>query len=100
MKTYTQCLRKLKYCEKVHWKLMVSHPNQLINSKHLQRFPELLNGLSVWVIGYTIMGKTADWTDVQKTVIKPFTRRVSHKKSLLKRMIVHSVLYPSILTGN
>ncbi len=30
-------------------KVMVSHPNQLITSKHLQRFTEPLNGLSVWV---------------------------------------------------
>ncbi len=30
-------------------KVMVSHPNQLITSKHLQWFTEPLNGLSVWV---------------------------------------------------
>ncbi|MED6295484.1 hypothetical protein CHARACLAT_032308 [Characodon lateralis] len=48
---------------------MVSHHNQLINSNYLQMFPEPLNGLSVWVIGYTIMEKTSDWTDTPKTVI-------------------------------
>ncbi len=43
------------------------HANQLINSKHLQRFPEP----SKWFppFGYTIMGKTADLTVVQKTII-------------------------------
>ncbi len=41
----------------------------LINSKHLQRFPSLQNGLSVWFIGYTIMGKTADLSVIQKTII-------------------------------
>ncbi len=34
-----------------------------INSKHLQRFPEFGS------LGYTIMGKTADVTVVQKTII-------------------------------
>ncbi len=35
-------------------------------------------------LGYTIMGKTADLTAVQKTIIDTFTRRVSHKHSLPK----------------
>ncbi len=48
-------------------------------------------------LGYTIMGKTADLTVVQKT-ITPFTRRVSHKHSLPKKLAVHRVLYPSMLT--
>ncbi len=39
--------------------------NQL---KHLQRFPEPQNGLSVGSLGYTIKGKT-DLTVVQKTII-------------------------------
>ncbi|MEQ2297336.1 hypothetical protein AMECASPLE_033767 [Ameca splendens] len=42
---------------------MVSHPNQQMISKPLPRFPEPLKGLSVWV-----MGRTAELTDVQKTV--------------------------------
>ncbi len=37
-------------------------------------------------LGYTVMGKT------------PFTRRVSHKHSLPKKLAVHRVLYPSMLT--
>ncbi len=48
-------------------------------------------------LGYTIMGKTADLTVVQKTIID-FTRRVSHKHSLPKKLAVHRVLYPSMLT--
>ncbi len=49
-------------------------------------------------LGYTITGKTADLTVVQKTIIEPFTRRVSHKHSLPKKLAVHRVLYPSMLT--
>ncbi len=49
-------------------------------------------------LGYTIMGKTADLTVVQKTIIVTFTRRVSHKHSLPKKLAVHRVLYPSMLT--
>ncbi len=49
-------------------------------------------------LGYTIMGKTADLTVVQKTIIDTFTRRVSHKHSLPKKLAVHRVLYPSMLT--
>ncbi len=49
--------------------------NQLINSKHLQRFPEpskwsFSSYLSQFgSLGYTIMGKTADLIVVQKTII-------------------------------
>ncbi len=46
-------------------------------------------------LGYTIMGKTADMTVVQKT---PFTSRISHKHSLPKKLAVHRVLYPSMLS--
>ncbi len=49
-------------------------------------------------LGDTIMGKTADTTVVQKTSLTPFTRRVSHKNSLPKKLTVHRVLYPSLLT--
>ncbi len=48
--------------------------------------------------GYTIMGKTADLTVVQKTIIDTFTRRESHKHSLPKKLAVLRVLYPSMLT--
>ncbi len=49
-------------------------------------------------LGYTITGKTVDLTVVQKTIIDTFTRRVSHKHSLSKKLSVHRVLYPSMLT--
>ncbi len=49
-------------------------------------------------LGYTIMGKTADLTVFQKTIIDTFTRRVSHKHSLPKKLAVHRVLYSSMLT--
>ncbi len=49
-------------------------------------------------LGYTIMGKTADLTVVQKTIIDTLSRRVSHKHSLPKKLAVHRVLYPSMLT--
>uniref|UniRef100_A0A8C2K8A4 G protein-coupled receptor kinase n=1 Tax=Cyprinus carpio TaxID=7962 RepID=A0A8C2K8A4_CYPCA len=48
-------------------------------------------------LGFTIMGKTADLTVVQKTSLTPFTRRVSHRHSLPKMLAVHRVLYPSIV---
>ncbi len=41
-------------------------------------------------VGYTIMGKTADLTVVQKT-------RARHKRSLQKRLAVHRALCPSTL---
>ncbi len=50
-------------------------------------------------IGYTIMGKTADLTYLyRRPSLTPFTRRVSHKHSLPKKLAVHRVLYPSMLT--
>ncbi len=42
------------------------------------------------------MRKTADLTRRQS--LTPITRRVSHKHSLLKKLAVHRVLYPSMLT--
>ncbi len=47
-------------------------------------------------LGYTIMGKTADLTVVQKTIIH--TGRVSQKHELPKKLAVHRVLYTSMLT--
>ncbi len=45
------------------------HANQLINSKYLQRFPEPSKWSQFGSLGYTITGKTADLTGVQKTII-------------------------------
>ncbi|MED6258968.1 hypothetical protein ATANTOWER_014994 [Ataeniobius toweri] len=70
---FGMCLRQQEHCEKVkHWKLRVSHPNQLINSKRLKRFAEPLNGLSVRVS--CLHNHEEDWTDVQKTVIDTLYR--------------------------
>ncbi len=50
-------------------------------------------------LGYTIMGNNADLTVVRKTIINTLHRgRVSHKHSLPKKLAVHRVLYPSMLT--
>ncbi len=44
------------------------------------------------------MGKTANLTVVRRQSLTPFTWRVSHKHSLPKKLAVHRVLYPSMLT--
>ncbi len=50
-------------------------------------------------LGYTIMGKTADLTVVQKTIIDTLHKEgKGHKHSLPKKLAVHRVLYPSMLT--
>ncbi len=40
-------------------------------------------------VGYTIMGKTAVLTVVQRRPLTPCTRRARHKRSLQKRLAVH-----------
>ncbi len=40
------------------------------------------------------------WQLSRRQSLKPFTRRVSHKHSLPKKLSVHRVLYPSMLTGS
>ncbi len=45
------------------------HDNQLINSKHLQRFPEPQKWSQFGSLGYTIMGKTVVLTVIQNTII-------------------------------
>ncbi len=49
-------------------------------------------------LGYTIMGKTADLTVVQKTIIDTLHKEGKPKHSLPKKLAVHRVLYPSMLT--
>ncbi len=44
------------------------------------------------------MRKTADLTVSRRQSLTPFTRSVSHKHSLPKKLAVHRVLYPSMLT--
>ncbi len=75
------------------------HANQLINSKHLQRFSWAFKMVSQFgSLGYTIMGRLLIWQLSRRQSLTPFTRRVSHKHSLPKKLAVHRVLYPSMLT--
>ncbi len=71
--------------------------NQL---KHLQRFPEPLKwSLSLVSLGYTIMGKTSDLTVVQKTIIDTLHKEGKPQTFIAKKLAVHRVLYPSMLTA-
>jgi len=79
------------------------HANQLFNSKHLQRFPEP----SKWPLSLVdkatqSWGRLLIWQLSRRhpshPSLAPFTRRVSHKQSLPKKLAVHRVLYPSMLT--
>ncbi len=45
------------------------------------------------------MGKTADLAMIQKTNIDTLTKRVSHRRSLLKGVADYRVLYQSILNA-
>ena len=62
----------------------MSHSNQLINSKHLQRVPEPLNGLSVWFSRLHNHGETAHLTVVQKTIIDTLHKEVKPQKVIEK----------------
>ncbi len=70
--------------------------NQL--KTHLQRFLSLQNGLSVWFTRLHNHGKTADLTVVQKTIIDTLHKEDKPQTSLFKKLAVHRVLYPSMLT--
>ncbi len=48
-------------------------------------------------LGYTIMGKTADLTVVQKTIIDTLHKE-GKPQTLISKEAVHRVLYPSMLT--
>ncbi len=47
----------------------------------------------------TIMGNTADLAMIQKTIMTPSTKRLSHRGSLLKGVAVQGVLYQNILNA-
>ncbi len=49
-------------------------------------------------LGYTIMGKTADLTVVQKTIIDTLHKEGKTQTFIVKEAAVHRVLYPSMLT--
>jgi len=48
-------------------------------------------------LGYTIMGKTADLTVVQKTIINTLHKE-GKPQTFITKEAVHRVLYPSMLT--
>ncbi len=48
-------------------------------------------------LGYTIMGKTADLTVVQKTIIDTLHKE-GKPQTFIPKEAVHRVLYPSMLT--
>ncbi len=48
-------------------------------------------------VGYTIMGKTADLTVVQKTTIDTLHKEGKTQKVMQKRLAVHRALCPSTL---
>ncbi len=72
------------------------HANQLIISKHQQRFPEP-SKWSLSLVHYTIMRKTADLTVVQKTIIDTLHKE-RKPQTFIAKEAVHRVLYPSMLT--
>ncbi len=49
-------------------------------------------------LGYTIMGKTADLTVVQKTIIDTLHKEDKPQTFIAKKLSVHRVLYQSMLT--
>ncbi len=49
-------------------------------------------------LGYTIMGKTADLTVVQKTIIDIIHKEGKPQTFITTKLAVHRVLYPSMLT--
>ncbi len=49
-------------------------------------------------VGYTIMGKTADLTVVQKTIIETLHKEGKPQTCIAKEVGFHRVLYPSMLT--
>ncbi len=58
-----------------------------------------VNSPSVWFTGlHKSWGRLLIWQLSRRQSLTPFTRRVSHKHSLPKKLAVHRVLYPSMLT--
>ncbi len=83
MKVKNQYLKILEY---LHLSFNNDHPYS-INSGYLLFFET------------TIMGKTADWQWSRRRTLTPSTKRVSHRRSLLKGVAVYRVLYQSILNA-
>ncbi len=69
--------------------------------KHLQRIPEPSKwSLSLVHWATQSWGRLLIWQLSRRQSLTLFTRRVSHKHSLPKKLAVHKVLYPSMLTGS
>ncbi len=49
-------------------------------------------------LGYTIMGKTADLTVVQRTIIDTLQKESEPQTFIAKKLAVQRVLYPSMIT--
>jgi hypothetical protein len=63
----------------------VSHSNQLINPKHLKRV-QAFKWAKPASVGFTIMGKTADLTFVQKTIIETLHKEGKPQKVIAKEV--------------
>ena len=80
-----------------HCNFMVSHANQLINSTPAKVSWAFKMVGQFGSRGYTIMGKTADLTVVQKALIDTLHKEGKPQKIIAKEAGC-SVLYPSMLT--
>ncbi len=58
------------------------------------------NMVSQFGLATQSQGRLLIWQLSRRQSLTPFTRRVSHKHSLPKKLAVHRVLYPSMLTEN
>ncbi len=58
------------------------------------------NMVSQFGLATQSQGRLLIWQLSRRQSLIPFTRRVSHKHSLPKKLAVHRVLYPSMLTEN
>lgn len=68
--------------------------------KQLQMFPESLNA-QYGLVGFKFTGKTVKLTDVKKTVINTLHMEGKQKKrSLSYKLVIHSVLDPSLFIEN
>ncbi len=71
-------------------------PNQLKTPAKVSRAFKMVSRFGS--LGYTIMGKTADLTVVQKTIIDTLHKEGKTQTFIAKEATVHRVLYPSMLT--
>ncbi len=70
--------------------------NQLKTPENVSRAFKMVSQFGS--LGYTITGKTADLTVVQKTIIDTLLKEGKPQTLIAKKVAVHRVLYPSMLT--